>query len=240
MPTIADKLTQIAENTQYVYDRGYNNGFNIGYDKATHDYFYTFWDNFQQYGERENYNYGFGGAGWTNETFTPQYDIRPTAFARAFAFSGIEGSLKEILEKQGVVLDTSNLAYCEYVFDGASKITEVPHLVGNNSFAGVFSKAVSLVTASLEPKEKTTFDASFHNCYELTNLTITGVVGNNIDLSPCKKLSKASITSVINALSTSVSGKTLTLSTTAKNNAFTASEWSALIATKTNWTISLV
>lgn len=64
------------------------------------------------------------------------------------------------------------------------------------------------------------------------------------------KLSKPSITSIINCLSTTTSGLTVTLSKTAVNNAFetsegvadgsTSQEWLNLVATKTNWTISLV
>ena len=68
----------------------------------------------------------------------------------------------------------------------------------------------------------------------------------NMQWSP---LSKDSIISIINALSTATSDLPITLSITAVNNAFetspgaadgsTSEEWTALIATKPNWTISL-
>jgi hypothetical protein len=67
---------------------------------------------------------------------------------------------------------------------------------------------------------------------------VIGQKNFNVHWSP--KLSKASIESIINALSSTTSGLTVTISKTAKEAAFTSAEWSALIATKSNWTISLV
>ena len=63
-------------------------------------------------------------------------------------------------------------------------------------------------------------------------------------------LNKANTTSVINALSTTATGQTLTLKLSAVNTAFetsagagdgsTSAEFAALVATKTNWTITMV
>ena len=53
-------------------------------------------------------------------------------------------------------------------------------------------------------------------------------------------LDKASTTSVVNALSSTATGQTATFNKTAKEAAFTDTEWSELIATKSNWTISLL
>ena len=66
----------------------------------------------------------------------------------------------------------------------------------------------------------------------------------SLNLQWSKKLTKTSIINVVNALGT-VTGKTLTLSTTAVANAFgstTAQEWTNLITPKQNtgWTITLV
>ena len=91
----------------------------------------------------------------------------------------------------------------------------------------------------------------FTNCFQLQNLTIEGIIGQNgFNVQWSTKLSKASITSIINALSETTSGLTVTLSKTAVNNAFetsagaadgsTSEEWTTLEGTKTNWTISLV
>ncbi|MFR8974816.1 MAG: hypothetical protein ACLVG9_02365, partial [Eubacteriales bacterium] len=60
-----------------------------------------------------------------------------------------------------------------------------------------------------------------------------------ISFESCKKLTKSSITSVINGLSDTVTGKTATFNQTAKEAAFTNEEWAVLIGTKPNWTFSL-
>ena len=96
----------------------------------------------------------------------------------------------------------------------------------------------------------TNFSHMFNGCGALVNLTMTGTIkANGLYLTPCNKLSKASITSVINALSDTTNTLKVQLSKTAVNNAFetssgvadgsTSEEWTTLIATKANWTIAL-
>lgn len=86
----------------------------------------------------------------------------------------------------------------------------------------------------------TGYNATFAAATDLTDLTVSGVIGQNgFDVKDCKKLTKASITSVINALSPTTSGLSVTISKTAKESAFTPEEWSVLESTKSNWTIAL-
>ena len=92
---------------------------------------------------------------------------------------------------------------------------------------------------------------AFQNLKALEDLTVTGVIGGDgFNVQWSTLLSKASITSIINALSSTTTGLTVTLSLAAVNKAFetstganngsTSTAWTTLIATKTNWTISLV
>ena len=55
-----------------------------------------------------------------------------------------------------------------------------------------------------------------------------------------KSVNKNNMQSVINALSSTATGKTIIFQKAAKEAAFTQEEWDALIAAKPNWTISLV
>ena len=116
------------------------------------------------------------------------------------------------------------------MFNGCSKLTTIPQLDTSNG---------------------TNFSNMFYSCSALTNLTIAGSINTSgMNLKSATKLSKSSITSVVNALSASASGKSITFSKTAVNNAFetssgaadgsTSDEWLNLIATKSNWTISLI
>ena len=69
-------------------------------------------------------------------------------------------------------------------------------------------------------------------------------------MSQCTLLDKESLTSIINCLSDSTSGLTVTLSLTAVNKAFeitngadngsNSTEWLNLVNTRSNWTISLI
>jgi hypothetical protein len=88
------------------------------------------------------------------------------------------------------------------------------------------------------------------------NLEDIEIVPNTIKVSlslsdhkSCTKLTKASITSAINGLNDSVTGKTVSFRLVAVNKAFetsegandgsTSAEWQSLVGTKPNWTISL-
>ena len=119
------------------------------------------------------------------------------------------------------------------------------------NFGSMFYSCSGLTTIpQLDTSNGTNFSNMFYSCSALTNLTIAGSINTSgMNLKSATKLSKSSITSVVNALSASASGKSITFSKTAVNNAFetssgvadgsTSEEWTTLIATKANWTIAL-
>ena len=99
----------------------------------------------------------------------------------------------------------------------------------------------------LRSNENTTFGANpFHSCTSLVNIKFSdekdklgaSVIGKNIDFhwSP---LNKASITKIIEHLSDTANGTTLSLKQSAVESEFETSEWNEMVASKSNWTISL-
>ena len=90
----------------------------------------------------------------------------------------------------------------------------------------------------------------FGSCYELVEVRFKGTMSYSMKIQYSTKLSKDSILSLIACLSTEATGKTLTVSQTAVNAAFetsegaadgsTSAEWTALVESKPNWTISLI
>jgi hypothetical protein len=76
------------------------------------------------------------------------------------------------------------------------------------------------------------------------------VIAANIEFAQSKNLTRASIESIVNALSTTTSGKTVTFSRAAVNKAYETSEgandgadspeWYSLIDTRSNWTFNLI
>lgn len=232
--SIAEKLQTIAENEQRVYDAG---------KKAEYD---AFWDSYQENGNRTNYEYSFSGLGWNDETFKPQYDIKISQSTHMFSGCGIT-DLVGLLERCGVSFDTSKSIGTSYVATNSTTITTFPSYdCRNRSHMNYFitncPKLRSIGTLTLKDDGSQAFTLNTLNGNtNLEEIRFEGVIGQNgLDLHWSKKLSKASIESIINHLSTTTSGLTVTLSQEAVNNAFTAEEWAALIATRTNWTISLV
>lgn len=197
----------------------------------------------QQGGARKNYASAFSSPYWTDDNFKPVYDMYTTATTEMFWNSYIT-NLKGILEKQGVVLDTSGSGNI-YQIMRDSKITHSPTIscLGVTIITQSFYGCRDLISLKLVLKADgtNTFSTPFAYCESLVDLEVEGVIGaNDFNLRWSTKLSRASIESVINALSTTTTGLSVTLSETAVNNAFTTDEWNALIATRPNWTINLL
>lgn len=104
-------------------------------------------------------------------------------------------------------------------------------------------KKLKSVLGALDLSECTNVTNVFFECSALEDVEfVPNTVKISIMFTSCSKLTKASITSIINGLATDTSGNTVTLSKTAVNIAFGSTEsveWLALVATKPNWTISL-
>lgn len=258
----ADKLITIAENEQRVYKAGYAKGkaeggnteeaYNEGFEAGQKSEYDRFWDNYQQNGQRTNYQNAFSGKGWTVETFKPKYDITSNESYMLFRASGIVGDLGEILKTLGRKLTIrGNISY------GFN--TSEFEIIDGIEFSGVLTNMDAAFSNSLKLREIKTpllIDANtsingFASCYALEELRFDGTIGKNgLNLQWSPKLSKSSIVNIIGCLSTTTSGLSVTVSKTAVNNAFetsegagdgsTSQEWLNLTATKPNWTISLV
>ena len=215
------------------YNKSY--GVQMQYDR--------FWDSFQNYGKRISCEYMFAGTGWNKKTLRPKYDIKPTNANHLFSFTATSIDLVKHFEECGVKLDTSNATYAHGMFL-QSNFTRVGVIDLTGLTVGakqIFYQAYDLVTIDkLNVKETNTYSDTYTSCNKLKNITIEGTIGNNINFKDSKQLTKESITSIINALSSTTSNLTVTFSKTARKNAFTDNEWNTLIAKKSNWTIALV
>ncbi|MEE0896308.1 MAG: leucine-rich repeat protein [Acutalibacteraceae bacterium] len=184
--------------------------FDVG-KKAEYD---TLWDNLQNYGNRKHYAYAFAYTGWNDNNYNPKYPIVPkstTGVGNIFTWNQGISNIKVPITFYGA----GNNAFYSCV-----QLKKIPKLI--------FSAATNISNA-------------FYNCTALEEMYCEGTLDiTGLDLHWSTKLNKASIESVINTLSATTSGLTVTLSQTAVNNAFTTEEWEALEATKPNWTISLV
>ena len=235
-----------AEKVEQVYDAG---------RQAEYD---AFWDAYQENGNRIDYSNAFSGSGWTRETFKPKYDIPARSNLYMFFYSsGIEGDLDEILREVGITFNTlagsSNYAFANTKFTALGEVdlsgtrNNGGQMFANNKYLKTIRKLIFAETTILAIN-------AFTEASALENITIEGTIACDIDLHWSTLLTEESITNIINHLSDTTSGKTLTLSATAIYNAFGASpkdwdgdgneegwigstEWVDLVSTKPNWTI---
>ena len=253
--SIAEKLQTIAENEQKVYEAGYAKGKSEG-GGGGDSYYDVFWDNYQLNGSRTSYSYAFYTSGWNDTTFKPKYNIVAKSADYMFQNSKIT-NLKEILANKGVTLDVSQCTQPYGIFYYTA-ITHIPEInlenatkINNMFYGSKNLVSVDKLILSSGTNEKTVQATNaFVDCTELENIIIEGIINTGtFDFRYSQKLNYESIKSIINALSTTTSGYAVTLSKTAVDTAFetssgandgsTSAEWLALIATKTNWTISL-
>lgn len=230
---------------------GYSAGYNVGLEDGKEAAWNEFWDSYQDNGSRTNYQYGF--AGWRDENLYPKYDIvLGNGYHGAYMFYDCRcEDLTQRLEDCGVTFDTSKCGDMYQMF-GAFRGKRVPRIDCSSSMSYnrgaqyLFSNVYNLETVdALVLQENTSLTGAFNNCKTLKNITIEGTIGQNLDMKSCTVLSKASIINIINHLSSTTSGLTVTLSETAVISAYGTNylsnqEWLNLRATKTNWTISLV
>ena len=241
--TIAEKLLAVDANTKRVEALNAELEQSLySTDTGGKSYYDEFWDTVTSNGTRKSYKFAF--ADWNCEYIRPNRKIMPTSAGFQNMFAGNK-SLKKI---EKVFFDLSNhpanTENASYMFFNCTSLLIIED-IGMPSMSyleGTFQSCISMHTLEvLRCSESTKYANPFLNCWALENLKIEGVIAQNgFSTQNRSKLSKASIESIINALSTTTSGLSVTLSATAVNNAFTTDEWNALANTKTNWTISLM
>lgn len=216
-----------------------------------------FWDLYQQNGNRRFYAGAFFGSGWNEDTFHPKYDLNCTGYSVAYMFAyfnyqrsepfDLEAKLEELgIGLYGFINSTTHM------FQEAN-ISVVPELDFSNakSFDYLCNNSKIQTFRKIKVSASTKYTSNFTNCSELENITFEGTIGQNgLNFQWSKKLSKESITSIINCLSTTTTGLTITLSLTSVGLAFASeeggndgdesNEWNELVLSKPNWNISLV
>lgn len=269
--TIAEKLTRIAENEPKVYDAGWQDGFANGraegkaegkaegIDEGRQAEYDAFWDAFQNYGRRTVYDYMGHSDYGLGQWFYPKYDICPTSAYGMFRDVQVDPDdraatldLAERLDECGVKLDLSQCANVWYLFYQAL-FSHLPELdlssAGSTANKLLFSGYVETIDKLILPSNQE-FGDTFRYCVGLKNIVIGSVFDKSVSVKDSKKLTRASIESIVGALSDTASGQTLTLAEAAVAKAFEVSEgandgiasgdWDTLVNTKTNWTITLV
>lgn len=230
--SIAEKLTAIAENEPKVYQAGKKEGYDEG-QQAAYD---SFWDTYQQNGERTNYALAFGGRGWTNETFKPKYDMYADLCYMMFSRSLITGDLDEILRNCGVTL-TLGYSSAGYLFSSSqfSSLGDID--LKTHSLSYTFQDCKKLETIrSVNVSRTSRIVGAFDGCTALKNLTLIGPLKvTGLDVSACP-LTHESLMSILNALEAKTSGTfSVTLGTT---NLAKLTDAEKAVATEKGWSLA--
>jgi hypothetical protein len=234
---IAEKTLQLKQDFDDVYDAG---------KKAESD---AFWDMFQDSGKRTTYSSAFYN--WSAEYIRPKYKVIPThehgvgqMFNSCKKLKKIEAAHFDLSQKPQNFTGNTNFGYY-YTFNSCSQLEEIEDIgmIAQNHYNYAFAYCSVLHTiAKMGVDANTKFSNTFTNCKELINLTIDGIIGQNgFDIHWSTKLSADSLKSIINALSTTTTGLTITLPTTAQANyemVYGSGSWNVLTATRSNWSIA--
>lgn len=160
-----------------------------------------FWDDFQQNGSRTNYQYAFYR--WGN-AIQPKYDIKPQANAQNMFFNlRFSGDLKQRFADCGIVFDTSKATNLAYLFQGSYNITAIPTIdisSAANATSLLYNCPMLETAEIIGIKETHTFGSCFLQDYELQNLTLSGTIGQDINLQWSTKLSVESLISLFRCL----------------------------------------
>lgn len=239
--SIAEKLQTIAENEQKVFDAGKEN--------ANKEFWIAVQTKEDGITPRDNYVYAFYHSSWSDKNFYPIYDIVPTKAERIFAYFGYEKmrvsvggaayslNLVDRLEECGVKLDFSKCTSMPYAFQYGKishlGVLDFSSLTGaSNVFNGAhYLKSIEKIIS----KDSLAWNTSFAEATALIEIRFEGVIGKNIDFSPCTKLSYESLMSIIGALKTSGTTYTCTLGST---NLAKLTDTEKAIATEKGWTLA--
>ena len=240
MPTIAEKLVTISENIPKVYEAGKVSGSGSG-----DSYYDEFWDAYQENGNRNQYIYAFAGRGWTDVSFKPKYTIN-CGTGTMYMFSGTN-----IENLDTSKLDTSKVVRYSYMFAGNTTTTTTKNIGALDISSAtqidyIFNyctrlEVIDLLKFPSNPTQITGATNAFQKCEKLREIRIDGVIGVGLDFKWSVDLSADSLKSIVEHLSDSVTGQTLTLPTTAEstyNAKYGEGAWATLIAPIINWTFA--
>lgn len=202
--TIADKILRAKDDYDAVYSAGYEKGKAEGGGGGSYDQGYAagkqserdlFWDNFQQNGNCHNYDSAFRGDFFNDAIYNPTY---PIIASDTYGASYMYMNNKRLTDTK-VTVSVPGLGN-GMVFYQASRLKRIP---------------------TLEISDKTTFSNWFAGCSALEEMNVVGEIAqNDFDVRWSTKLSRDSIIGVVNALSPTTTGLTVTLSKAAVENAF--------------------
>ena len=182
------------------------------YDAGKQAQYDEFWDTFQNYGKRTNYQYAFFPGGWSKENFRPKYSIKPVGSITNAFYNNDDASVHTIsmsaLEKElGIEFDFSGVkgntqyAFRKTIFSDLNVIdlSNATDLTG--TFYSENSTGVSRIERLILNGTYAIYGDTFGNCKHLTYVGFEGTIEvNNLNLQWSTKLERESLLKLIDCL----------------------------------------
>lgn len=189
-------------------------------EKISELYEKSFWDKYQDKGKRTDYAFAFSSIYWTQDNFTPKYDIRPINARYLFNANNNFVNLKKCFDDNGVVLDLSKATSVFGLFGACKNLEEVGVIdissvtEINNGIGDIFANTTKLKTVErfkLPPfSAGSTFNnRPFYRALALQNITFDGIINCNgftVQWSPLTHDSLISLLNILEDKSSDMSG----------------------------------
>lgn len=167
--SIAEKLVKIAEQMQPTYEDA-KNSYEKGYKDGENNK--SFWNKYQDNGNRRNFDYAFAGEGWTDELYNPKYPIVAESYIGMFRDNDKITSTKVSLDFS----NNTNEDKTDTCFINCSSLVEIPTLIVGR---------------------KTIFLSSFDYCSSLEYIGFLGELWCNIILLETEVLSDETVMQIV-------------------------------------------
>lgn len=211
------------------YAEGYLAGKQAEYDR--------FWDSYQNYGNRKDYQNCFSGEGWTEELFKPKYDVISTSAYMLFRQSGfkdlgaaIRNSGKRVAISNSILQFTFQQSLQLEVIEGIEILTP---LVSTTS---AFASCPKLRKIQTLPIAENATSLDFSNIPALEEISFSGVLPVSFSFAQSPNLTAESVQNIIDHLKdlTGQTSKRVQFHSTVITN-LTDAQASAIAAK--NWTL---
>lgn len=237
-PQTLELINSAGESTKEIYDKGFNDGEAQGYELGKTDGYAeglpvgieqgkaeeneAFWDSITNNNKRVNYNRAFFY--WNCEYMHPPYKIAFTDVQSGLFTFAYNKSLKKIekdyfdFSKKATAVNSN--ASWQNTFDNCENLEEIEDigLRAQYSYIFTFRTCRKLHTiAKIGTDANTGWNNVFGNCDNLKNITIDGTIAQNgFNISPCKKLTQASLISILEACNIDVTAAPVTITLPSK------------------------
>lgn len=247
------------------FDNGYHLGNEEGFENGKQSEYDAFWNMIQDNGNRTDYGQAFRNWRSRTEYLRPKYKVVPTAPTSAMnTFYNCEG-LKKV---EAEYFDFSKKARGGYqgsgwyhTFTTCGELEEIEDIgiMPDTDLTNTFAHCSKLKKIAMVRVNINTVISSglFEGCRALESVAFEGEIAYSINLKWSTRLNRASIENIITCLADGITGKTLTLSKAAVDEAFRGISagdfttivegtnsvdwitWSGMVVSK-GWTLTLI